>query len=87
AHPRAVLSAHSLPLLPQLRALEFLKLPTGAEEQLDDRGTRGIAELREERRGVVRARRTFLVRRPVPDRVVAVQGQHLQQSSFSSVVL
>ncbi|MQM16496.1 hypothetical protein Taro_049454, partial [Colocasia esculenta] len=35
----------------------------------------------------VRARRTFLVRRPVPSRVVAVQGQHLQQSSSSSVVL
>ncbi|MQL82891.1 hypothetical protein Taro_015376 [Colocasia esculenta] len=35
----------------------------------------------------VRARRTSLVRRPVPGRVVAVQGQHLQQSSFSSVVL
>ncbi|MQL98852.1 hypothetical protein Taro_031569 [Colocasia esculenta] len=35
----------------------------------------------------VRARRTSLVRRPVPGRVVAVQGQHLQQSSSSSVVL
>ncbi|MQM01479.1 hypothetical protein Taro_034238 [Colocasia esculenta] len=35
----------------------------------------------------VRARRTFLVRRPVLGRVVAVQGQHLQQSSSSSVVL
>ncbi|MQL96925.1 hypothetical protein Taro_029604, partial [Colocasia esculenta] len=35
----------------------------------------------------VRARRTSLVRRLVPGCVVAVQGQHLQQSSFSSVVL
>ncbi|MQL95582.1 hypothetical protein Taro_028253 [Colocasia esculenta] len=35
----------------------------------------------------VRARRTSLVQRPVPGRVVAVQGQHLQQSSSSSVVL
>ncbi|MQL71242.1 hypothetical protein Taro_003559 [Colocasia esculenta] len=35
----------------------------------------------------VKARRTSLVRRPVPGRVVAVQGQYLQQSSFSSVVL
>ncbi|MQM23112.1 hypothetical protein Taro_056174, partial [Colocasia esculenta] len=35
----------------------------------------------------VRARRTFLVRRPIPGRVVAVQGQHLQQSSSSSVAL
>ncbi|MQL81428.1 hypothetical protein Taro_013886 [Colocasia esculenta] len=35
----------------------------------------------------VRARRTSLVGRPVPGRVVAVQGQYLQQSSFSSVVL
>ncbi|MQM00788.1 hypothetical protein Taro_033528, partial [Colocasia esculenta] len=64
--------------------------------------TRGIAELRDEtsRRGAipvgargglgvnrVRARRTSLVRRPVLGRVVAVQGQHLQQSSSSSVVL
>ncbi|MQM01510.1 hypothetical protein Taro_034270, partial [Colocasia esculenta] len=32
----------------------------------------------------VRARRTFLVRRPVQGRIVAVQGQYLQQSSFSS---
>ncbi|MQM02488.1 hypothetical protein Taro_035252 [Colocasia esculenta] len=60
---------------------------------------RGIAELREEmsrcgairvgaRGGLgVRARRTSLVRRPVPGRVVAVQGQHLQQSNSSSVVL
>ncbi|MQL78877.1 hypothetical protein Taro_011294 [Colocasia esculenta] len=35
----------------------------------------------------VRARRTFLVRRPVPGHIVAVQGQHLQQSSSSSVAL
>ncbi|MQM10826.1 hypothetical protein Taro_043724 [Colocasia esculenta] len=92
------LSSLSSPLAPASRP-RFLKLPTGAEEQLDDRRTRGIAELREERsrRGAicvgalgglgVRARRTSLVRRPVPGRVVAVQGQHPQQSSFSSVVL
>ncbi|MQL73638.1 hypothetical protein Taro_005985 [Colocasia esculenta] len=35
----------------------------------------------------VRARRTFLDRRPVRSRVVAVQGQYLQQCSPSSVVL
>ncbi|MQM14507.1 hypothetical protein Taro_047438 [Colocasia esculenta] len=34
----------------------------------------------------VRARKTFLVRRPVQGRVVAVQGQYLQRSSSSSVV-
>ncbi|MQM16911.1 hypothetical protein Taro_049873 [Colocasia esculenta] len=77
---------------------ESLKLPIGSKEWLDDRRTRGVAELREEtsRRGAipvgargglgVRARRTSLVRRPVQSRVVAVQGQHLQQSSSSSVV-
>ncbi|MQM02111.1 hypothetical protein Taro_034873 [Colocasia esculenta] len=55
AHPRAALSAHSLPLLPQLRAPVSLKLLTGSEEWLDDRRTRGIAELREEtsRRGAI----------------------------------
>ncbi|MQL83976.1 hypothetical protein Taro_016469 [Colocasia esculenta] len=36
---------------------------------------------------VVRARRTFLVRRPVQGRAVAVQGQYLQRSSSSCVVL
>ncbi|MQM13375.1 hypothetical protein Taro_046301 [Colocasia esculenta] len=35
----------------------------------------------------VRARRTSLVRRPVPGRAVAVQGQYLQRSSSSCVVL
>ncbi|MQM10595.1 hypothetical protein Taro_043492 [Colocasia esculenta] len=35
---------------------------------------------------VVRARRTFPDRRPVQSRVVAVQGQYLQQCSSSSVV-
>ncbi|MQL71031.1 hypothetical protein Taro_003341, partial [Colocasia esculenta] len=35
----------------------------------------------------VRARRTFLVRRPVLGRVVAVQGQYLQRSSSSSKFL
>ncbi|MQL90549.1 hypothetical protein Taro_023146, partial [Colocasia esculenta] len=35
----------------------------------------------------VKARRTTLVQRPIPGCVVAVQGQHLQQSSSSSVVL
>ncbi|MQM14253.1 hypothetical protein Taro_047183, partial [Colocasia esculenta] len=70
-----------------------------SEEWLDDRRTCGVAELREEtsRRGAihvgargglgVRVRRTFLVRRPVPGRVVAVQGQYLQQSSPNSIVL
>ncbi|MQM13013.1 hypothetical protein Taro_045934 [Colocasia esculenta] len=55
AHPRAALSAHSLPLLPQLRAPVSLKLLTGSEEWLDDRRTRGVAELREEtsRRGAI----------------------------------
>ncbi|MQL67994.1 hypothetical protein Taro_000270 [Colocasia esculenta] len=40
----------------RLRAPEFLKLPTGAEESLDDRRTRGIAELCEEtsQRGAIR---------------------------------
>ncbi|MQM18851.1 hypothetical protein Taro_051848 [Colocasia esculenta] len=47
-HPRAVLSAQSLSLLPQLHALASLKLPTGTEGCLEDRGTRGVAELREE---------------------------------------
>ncbi|MQL89837.1 hypothetical protein Taro_022414 [Colocasia esculenta] len=47
-------------------------------------GARGGLGVNQE---IVRARRTSLVRRPVPGRVVAVQGQHLQQSSFSSVVL
>ncbi|MQM23259.1 hypothetical protein Taro_056322 [Colocasia esculenta] len=37
--------------------------------------------------GQVRARRTFLVRRPVQGRVVAVQGQYLQRSSSRCVVL
>ncbi|MQL78594.1 hypothetical protein Taro_011021 [Colocasia esculenta] len=55
-HPRAALSAHPLSLLPQLRALVFLKVLTGIEEWLVDRGTRGVAELREEtsRRGAIR---------------------------------
>ncbi|MQL91470.1 hypothetical protein Taro_024088 [Colocasia esculenta] len=58
AHPyphRAVLSVHSLSLLPQLAALVSLKLLTGSEEWLDDRRTRGVAELREEtsRRGAI----------------------------------
>ncbi|MQL74008.1 hypothetical protein Taro_006390, partial [Colocasia esculenta] len=55
AHPRAALSAHSLPLLPQLRVPKSLKLLTGSEEWLDDRRTRGVAELREEtsRRGAI----------------------------------
>ncbi|MQL98369.1 hypothetical protein Taro_031078 [Colocasia esculenta] len=34
--------------LEQLLAPVFLKLPTGAEGWLDDRRTRGVAELREE---------------------------------------
>ncbi|MQL69582.1 hypothetical protein Taro_001862, partial [Colocasia esculenta] len=34
---------------------------------------------------VVKARRTSLVRRPVPGHAVAVQGQHLQQSSSSKI--
>ncbi|MQM23528.1 hypothetical protein Taro_056593, partial [Colocasia esculenta] len=48
--------AHSHSLSPQLAAPESLKLPTGTEEWLDDRGTRGVAELREEtsRRGAIR---------------------------------
>ncbi|MQM05657.1 hypothetical protein Taro_038471, partial [Colocasia esculenta] len=55
-HPRAALSAHPLSLLPQLRALVFLKVLTGIEEWLVDRGTRGVAELREEtsRSGAIR---------------------------------
>ncbi|MQL69283.1 hypothetical protein Taro_001574 [Colocasia esculenta] len=46
-----------------------------------------LARSREADSDQVRARRTSLVRRPVPDRVIAVQGQHLQQCSFSSAVL
>ncbi|MQM06749.1 hypothetical protein Taro_039576 [Colocasia esculenta] len=55
ANPRAALSAHSLPLLPQLRAPVSLKLLTCSEEWLVDRRTRGVAELREEtsRRGAI----------------------------------
>ncbi|MQL82123.1 hypothetical protein Taro_014590 [Colocasia esculenta] len=57
-HPRAAPSAHPLSLLPQLRALVFLKVLTGIEEWLVDRGMRGVAELREEtsRRGAIRDR-------------------------------
>ncbi|MQM12480.1 hypothetical protein Taro_045397 [Colocasia esculenta] len=45
------------PLLPQLCAPVFLKLLTGSEEWLDDRRTRGVAELCEEtsRRGAIPA--------------------------------
>ncbi|MQM12794.1 hypothetical protein Taro_045713 [Colocasia esculenta] len=46
----------------------------------------GVSEASNRFRRVVRTRRTSLVRRPVQGRVVAVQGQHLQQSSSSSVV-
>ena len=55
-HPRAALSAHPLSLLLQLAAPESLKVLTGIEEWLVDRGTRGVAELREEtsRRGAIR---------------------------------
>ncbi|MQL73141.1 hypothetical protein Taro_005491 [Colocasia esculenta] len=35
----------------------------------------------------VKARRTSLDRRPVQSRVVAVQGQYLQQCSSSSIVV
>ncbi|MQL71999.1 hypothetical protein Taro_004313 [Colocasia esculenta] len=54
-HPRAALSAHPLSLLPQLAAPESLKVLTGIKEWLVDRGTRGVAELREEtsRRGAI----------------------------------
>ncbi|MQM17131.1 hypothetical protein Taro_050099 [Colocasia esculenta] len=55
AHPRAGFLPGSLPLLPQLRVPVFLKLPTCTKEWLDDRRTRGVAELREEtsRRGAI----------------------------------
>ncbi|MQL90486.1 hypothetical protein Taro_023087 [Colocasia esculenta] len=83
----------------QVKREQFRTLQQGTEEWLDDRRTRGVAELREEtsRRGAipvgargglgVRARRTFLVRRPIQGRAVAVQGQYLQRSSSSCVVL
>ncbi|MQM16975.1 hypothetical protein Taro_049939, partial [Colocasia esculenta] len=45
---QSVLSAYSLSLLPQLTAPVSLKLLTGSEEWLDDRRTRGVAELLEE---------------------------------------
>ncbi|MQM00983.1 hypothetical protein Taro_033731, partial [Colocasia esculenta] len=44
-HPRAVFLLCSHSLLPQLAAPVSLKLPTGSEEWLDDRRTRGVAEL------------------------------------------
>ncbi|MQM10654.1 hypothetical protein Taro_043550 [Colocasia esculenta] len=47
---------------------------------------RGRGAPQQRGRGRVRARRTSLVRRPVPGRAVVVQGQHLQQSSFSSLL-
>ncbi|MQM09841.1 hypothetical protein Taro_042723 [Colocasia esculenta] len=95
------LSSHSFPLAPtcrpgteewlddrRMRGVAKLReetsrrgaIPVGARGGLGvNRGITGDSN--------VRARRTSLVRRPVPGRVVAVQGQHLQQSSSSSVVL
>ncbi|MQL89058.1 hypothetical protein Taro_021621, partial [Colocasia esculenta] len=47
-HPRAGSSPGSLFILPQLHAPVSLKLPTGTEGWLEDRGTCGVSELREE---------------------------------------
>ncbi|MQL73753.1 hypothetical protein Taro_006109 [Colocasia esculenta] len=47
-HPRAGFPPASLSLLPQLRVPMFLELPTGSEGCLEDCGTCGGDELREE---------------------------------------
>ncbi|MQM00491.1 hypothetical protein Taro_033226 [Colocasia esculenta] len=85
-HPRVGFHPASLSLLPQLHVPVFLKLPTGTEGWLEDRGTRGVVELREEMlwRGAipVGARGGFGVNRGISG---GVSGQWLRILASTSI--
>ncbi|MQL78948.1 hypothetical protein Taro_011399 [Colocasia esculenta] len=81
----------SLPLLPQLAAPVFLKLPTGTEGCLEDHGTHGVTELREETswRGaiLVGARGGFGVNREIAGGSSGLRPENLASRSLVAKLL